>query len=162
MPVTGEEKWRFDPHADEGGLGLIEQPRQAVRCRSVAYWEAESPRPNTACERRVYKGDINGYLFAIDADTGASCSDFGAAKGHGGYASHWDYAGNGVGPRHTTSGPIVVGDVVISAVDVEDSPVDGRGGRDRCVPFRSAVIQPPARLTASRRRFVRRRSSGRP
>ena len=79
-PVTGEEKWRFDPHADEGGLGLIEELRQIVRCRSVAYWEAETPRPGAACERRVYKGDINGYLFAIDADTGASCSDFGAGS----------------------------------------------------------------------------------
>jgi quinoprotein glucose dehydrogenase len=127
-PATGEEKWRFDPHADEGGLGLIEEERLAVRCRSVAYWEAATPRPGVACEKRVYKGDINGYLFAIDADTGASCSDFGAAKGHGGYASHWDYEGNGVGPRHTTSGPIVVGDIVVKAVGVEDSVVNASDG----------------------------------
>jgi quinoprotein glucose dehydrogenase len=127
-PATGEEQWRFDPHADEGGLGLIEEPREAVRCRSVAYWESAAPRPDGVCERRVYKGDINGYLYAIDADTGASCKDFGAARGHGGYVSHWDYAGNGVGPRHTTSGPIVVGDIVISAVGVEDSAVNASDG----------------------------------
>ena len=40
-PVTGEERWRFDPHADEGGLGLIDEPRRDARCRSVAYWEDE-------------------------------------------------------------------------------------------------------------------------
>ena len=139
-PVTGEEKWRFDPHADEGGLGLIEELRQIVRCRSVAYWEAETPRPGAACERRVYKGDINGYLFAIDADTGASCSDFGAGSGHGGYASHWDYEGNGVGPRHTTSGPIVVGDIVVSAVGVEDSPVNASDGFVRGFDVRTGEL----------------------
>lgn len=127
-PATGAERWRFDPHADEGGTGLIEEPRKTVRCRSVAYWESVDPEPGTPCQRRIYKGDINGYLFAIDADTGQSCSDFGASKGHPGYASHWDYEGNGVGPRHTTSGPIVVGDVVVSALGVEDSPVDASDG----------------------------------
>jgi len=127
-PATGEEKWRFDPHADEGGLGLVEEERRVGRCRSVAYWEAETPRPGVACEKRVYKGDLDGHLFAIDADTGAPCSDFGAAKGHGGYANHWDYEGNGIGPRHTTSGPIVVGDIVVSALGVEDSPVNASDG----------------------------------
>ena len=139
-PVTGAERWRFDPHSDEGGLGLIEEPRQVVRCRSVAYWEAENPEPGRACEKRIYKGDINGYLFAIDADTGASCSDFGAANGHGGYASHWDYEGNGVGPRHTTSGPIVVGNIVVSAVGVEDSPVNASDGFVRGFDTRSGEL----------------------
>ena len=102
-PATGEERWRFDPHADEGGTALIEEPRKVVRCRSVAYWESADPEPGAQCQRRIYKGDINGYLFAIDADTGLSCADFGESRGHPGYASHWDFEGNGVGPRHTTS-----------------------------------------------------------
>jgi len=139
-PVTGEEKWRFDPHADEGGLGLVDEPRRSVRCRSVAYWEAETPRPNVECEKRIYKGDIDGHLFAIDADTGGSCSDFGANKGHSGFASHWDYEGNGVGPRHTTSGPIVVGDIVISAVGVEDSPVNASDGFVRGFDVRTGEL----------------------
>ena len=139
-PQTGLERWRFDPHADEGGLGLIDEERRIVRCRSVAYWEAASPRPDTSCEKRVFKGDINGYLYAIDGDTGASCSDFGRADGHPGYVSHWDYEGNGVGPRHTTSGPIVVGDVVVSAVGVEDSPVDASDGFVRGFDVRTGEL----------------------
>ena len=127
-PASGVERWRFDPHSDEGGDGLIEQPRQVVRCRGVAYWEAEAPQAGEPCERRVFKGDINGYVYAIDADTGKSCTDFGAGQGHPGYASHWDYEGNGIGPRHTTSGPIVIGDLVVAAVGVEDSPVDASDG----------------------------------
>jgi len=140
-PATGAERWRFDPHDSDGGEGLIDEPRQVVRCRSVAYWEAAEPRAGVPCERRVYKGDINGYLFAIDADTGKSCPDFGAAQGHPGYASHWDYAGNGIGPRHTTSGPIVVGDVVIAAVGVEDSPVDASDGFVRAFDTRSGELR---------------------
>ncbi|MCJ7592955.1 MAG: pyrroloquinoline quinone-dependent dehydrogenase [Woeseiaceae bacterium] len=140
-PVTGVERWRFDPHKDEGGEGLIEQPRQVVRCRSVAYWEATEPQPGVPCERRVFKADINGNVYAIDADTGKSCKDFGAAKGHPGYASHWDYEGNGIGPRHTTSGPLVIDDLVVAAVGVEDSPVDASDGFVRAFDVRTGELR---------------------
>lgn len=139
-PVTGAERWRFDPHRDEGGAGIIEAPRQVVRCRGVAYWEAAQPRPGTPCEKRVFKADINGNVYAIDADTGHSCADFGAARGHPGYVTHWDFEGLGVGPRHTTSGPIVVGDVVIAAVGVEDSPVDASDGFVRAFDVRTGKL----------------------
>ena len=56
-PVTGEEKWRFDPHTDEGGLGLIEDARRDARCRSVAYWESKSPRPGVACDHTIHAND---------------------------------------------------------------------------------------------------------
>jgi len=140
-PVTGKERWRFDPHQDEGGAGLIDEPRQVVRCRAVAYWEAAEPQPGTACERRIFKGDINGYVYAIDADTGKSCRDFGAERGHPGYASHWDHAGNGVGPRHTTSAPIVIDDLVVAAVGVEDSPVDASDGFVRAFDARTGELR---------------------
>ncbi len=140
-PVTGAERWRFDPHKDDGGEGLIDQPRQVVRCRSVAYWEAAEPRAETPCERRVFKGDINGFVYAIDADTGKTCTDFGADQDHPGYASHWDYEGNGVGPRHTTSGPIVVDDLVVVAVGVEDSPVDASDGFVRAFDVRTGALR---------------------
>jgi quinoprotein glucose dehydrogenase len=140
-PVSGEERWRFDPHKGDGGEGLIEQPRQAVRCRSVAYWEASEPRPGVPCERRVFKGDINGNVYAIDADTGRSCSDFGAGDGHPGYVSHWDYEGNGPGPRHTTSGPQVIDDMVVAAVGVEDSPVDASDGFVRAFDVRTGELR---------------------
>jgi quinoprotein glucose dehydrogenase len=151
-PATGQEIWRYDPHADEGGLGVTDAERRVVRCRSVAYWEAASPQPGALCEKRVFKGDIHGNLYAIDGDTGASCADFGAADGHPGYVTHWDYEGNGVGPRHTTSGPIVVGDVVVSAVGVEDSPVDASDGFVRGFNVRTGALEwefnpiPPERI----------------
>lgn len=140
-PATGAELWRFDPHQSDGGEGLIEEQRQVVRCRSVAYWEATEPQADIPCERRVFKSDINGNTYAIDADTGKSCTDFGAGQGHPGYASHWDYEGNGIGPRHSTSGPIVVGDVVIAAVGVEDSPVNASDGFVRAFDVRTGELR---------------------
>lgn len=140
-PATGAERWRFDPHQDEGGAGIIEQPRQVVRCRSVAYWEAAEPRAGLPCEKRVFKGDINGNIYAIDADTGKSCTDFGADAGHPGYASHWDYEGHGAGPRHTTSGPLVIGDLVVAAVGVEDSPVNASDGFVRAFDVRTGNLR---------------------
>ena len=139
-PTSGAEKWRFDPHQDEGGLGLIDAPRQVVRCRSVAYWEAASPSPGTACQKRVFKGDINGNLYAMDGDTGTPCNDFGAGRGHPGYVTHWDFEGYGDGPRHTTSGAIVVGDIVVSAVGVEDSPVNASDGFVRGFDVRTGEL----------------------
>ncbi len=140
-PSSGKERWRFDPHKGDGGEGLIDEPRQVVRCRSVAYWEAAEPRPATPCEKRVFKSDINGNVYAIDADTGKSCKDFGAGKDHPGYVSHWDYEGNGVGPRHSTSGPIVVNDIVVAAVGVEDSPVDASDGFVRGFDVRTGELR---------------------
>ena len=140
-PATGEERWRFDPHSDGGGLGLTEEPRRDARCRSVAYWEAESPQPGEACEKRVFKGDVHGNIYAIDGDTGASCGDFGADMVHPGYVTHWDYEGNGVGRRHTTSGPIVVGDRVIAAVGVQDSVVNASDGFVRAFNVRTGEME---------------------
>ena len=93
------------------------------------------------CEKRVFKGDVHGNIYAIDGDTGASCGDFGAAMGHPGYVTHWDYEGNGVGPRHTTSGPIVVGDRVIAAVGVEDSVVNASDGFVRAFNVRTGELE---------------------
>jgi quinoprotein glucose dehydrogenase len=124
-PVTGEETWRFDPYS----TGLVEEDSRVARCRSVAYWEAaDLDQETSVCPKRVFKGDIHGNLYAVNADTGEYCSDFGAVNNHPGFVTHWDYEGNGVGPRHTTSGPLVIGDIVISAVGVEDSPVNASDG----------------------------------
>jgi quinoprotein glucose dehydrogenase len=126
-PITGDEQWRFDPY-DSGSALISDEPRVA-RCRSVAYWESSNvDTESSVCPKRVFKGDIHGNLYAVNADTGEVCSDFGQDNGHPGYVTHWDYEGNGEGPRHTTSGPLVIGDIVISAVGVEDSPVNASDG----------------------------------
>lgn len=139
-PATGEERWRFNPHTGESGAGLTDRERKNSRCRSVAYWEARPPVAGKACERRVFKSDFLGNVYAVDADDGRPCKDFGAASGHPGYITHWDYPGNGEGSRGITSAPIVVGDAVISASGADDTYLDANDGFVRAFDVRSGDL----------------------
>lgn len=71
-PATGKTKWIFDPHAV---LKALTQP--ALKNRGVAYWQAETMVPGKACQKRVYIGSMDAKLYAVDADTGKPCTDFG-------------------------------------------------------------------------------------
>ena len=106
-PETGAETWAFDPHA-----GLIQAPKESNECRGVAYWESATPEPGAVCQKRVFKGDRDGRIFAVDADTGRACSDF----GHGGYVTYADYDPRGVAgrPPNIKSPPVVLGDLVLA------------------------------------------------
>lgn len=71
-PATGKTKWIFDPHAI---LEALTQP--ALKSRGVAYWQAKTMIPGKSCQKRIYVGTMDAKLYAIDADTGKLCSDFG-------------------------------------------------------------------------------------
>jgi quinoprotein glucose dehydrogenase len=71
-PATGKEKWSFDTHST---LKALTQP--ALKSRGVAYWQAENPVAGEACQKIVYLGTMDARLFAVDADTGQPCRDFG-------------------------------------------------------------------------------------
>jgi quinoprotein glucose dehydrogenase len=111
-PATGTEVWSFDPHD-----GLIASERRAKNCRGVGYWESKAPATNDVCGKRIFKGDAEGHVFAVDANTGKSCEDF----GHGGYVSLADYEYHGVGSPNLTSPPVILGDLVIVAGGVGDN-----------------------------------------
>src|SRR5690625_965457 len=67
--TTGEERWTFEPEADTRGHYL-------VTCRGVShdYWPEKAGQQ---CARRIYAATVDARLFALDADTGAPCQDFG-------------------------------------------------------------------------------------
>lgn len=111
-PVNGTEVWAFDPHAV-----LIDAPLLARHCRGVGYWQSEAPSNGEACEKRVFKGDRIGNVFAVDADTGRPCEDF----GRGGYISLSDYEYNGEGLIDLTSPPVILNDLVIIGGGVLDN-----------------------------------------
>lgn len=71
-PGTGKVKWIFNPHAT---LKALTQPD--MKTRGVAYWQAAQPIPGQACQKIVYVGTMGGKLWAVDADTGKPCADFG-------------------------------------------------------------------------------------
>ncbi|PWE51070.1 MULTISPECIES: pyrroloquinoline quinone-dependent dehydrogenase [Thioclava] len=71
-PATGEQKWAFDTKSK---LEALTQP--ALKNRGVAYWQAENPVAGKVCQKIVYIGTMDARLFALDADTGKPCPDFG-------------------------------------------------------------------------------------
>ncbi len=72
-PDTGKVKWTFDTHAV-----LKAETQPDLKTRGVAYWEAASPRQGQPCQKIVYIGTMDAKLFAVDADTGKACQDFGS------------------------------------------------------------------------------------
>lgn len=129
-PATGDEVWVFDPHSPQPNTGapLIEGDRLSGTCRGVAYWAASEPEEGAACQRRIFKGDRGGNLWAIDADTGLSCSDFGADTEHPGYVSNADYELKGEGFAAMPSPGVVVNDVIITAQASNDGVQDASNG----------------------------------
>ena len=116
-PATGEQVWVFDPHAPDAETGetLIDGERLSGTCRGVMYWEEDEPVEGQACQKRIFRGDRGGNMWAVDADTGSVCTDFGADAGHPGRVSNADYEMHGEGFAAMPSPGAVVGDVVVAA-----------------------------------------------
>ena len=74
-PVTGRQRWRYDPQVSEEWI-----PYTAA-CRGVAYYAVPGADPNTLCATRIIEGTLDGRIIAVDARTGRPCPGFGA-NGH--------------------------------------------------------------------------------
>ena len=109
-PVTGEERWVIDLYA------ATNTERDIGTCRGVSYWEAAAPM-GAPCEKRIVKGDMLGRVFAIDADSGKLCEDFGT----GGYVDLNTMENYGRGPVAMTSPPSIYRDLVIVGSLVPDN-----------------------------------------
>lgn len=105
---TGEERWRFDPQLPKE-IGYSESAS-----RGVSLWHGDS----AICSSRVFVGTLVGELFALDAETGDPCLDFGdngkvdMATGVG-EVSYGDYS--------ITSPPAVLGDLLIVGSAIGDN-----------------------------------------
>jgi quinoprotein glucose dehydrogenase len=103
-PETGAELWVFDPRVDRAGSVL-----GAHLCRGVAYWSDPSAVRAAPCAHRVYSGSGDGRLFAVDADSGQLCADFGER----GQIDLNRLENLGTGRIGITSPPAIIGDRVI-------------------------------------------------
>ena len=141
-PRNGVEKWVFDPDAPQAdtGVPLLDEPIFHVYCRGVAYWESGEGRTSKPCSKRIFKGDSRGHIFAIDADTGRACRDFGAEQGHPGYVSHHDYENHGDGFIILSSPPAVFGNLLIVGANVEDTMPNAKDGIARAFDVRSGEL----------------------
>ena len=145
-PVSGKTRWTFDPHRVDPATGksLSGPMKVPTRCRGVAYWQgaADAAAKPAACARRIFKNGENGRLYALDADTGALCTDFGAAKGHPGWVWHEDYDNRGEGfSGSTTSPPAVLGDLVVIGNSTNDGLSNARDGFVRAFDVRSGELR---------------------
>ena len=138
---SGEELWVFDAHAALTGTEAERAgERRPSTCRGVAYWE-QTEASSEPCAKRIFKGDFTGAVHAIDALTGEACRDFGAAHGHPGYVSHWDYEGYGEGGiRGMSSPPVVLGDLVIAGSGSNDGIANANDGVVRAFAARTGEM----------------------
>ncbi len=138
-PATGAEKWAFDPYT--GDNAVYPRPRRASTCRGVSYWQAVDAAAGQVCSKRIYKPDSGGNVYAIDADTGKSCADFGAAKGHPGYVTHRDYENHGDGSFGWGSPPVIIGDTVVVGISSNDQVQTANDGMVRAFDTRTGEMK---------------------
>jgi quinoprotein glucose dehydrogenase len=106
-----------------------------LTCRGVSYWEATSPEPGAACQRRIVYGTRDSELIALDADTGLPCADFGRdgrvdLREGLGDIPEWE--------TYTTSPPQIVGDIaVVGALIADQLRTDSPAGVVRGYDVRS-------------------------
>jgi len=113
-PVTGKEKWTFDPHTDRG-MNWGDWAN-----RGVSTWlDAKAPA-GTACRRIIYGVTVDARIFALDARTGAPCKRF----GENGEISLKRGLRNAPGYKEEyalTSPPAVINGVIVTGSAVADN-----------------------------------------
>jgi quinoprotein glucose dehydrogenase len=127
-PLTGAQRWRYDPQLPPIGEGNL------VTSRGVASWDGGG---QDICAARLFVGTLDARLIALDATDGRPCRDF----GDNGQITLKNGVQHKPGATYAiTSAPTVIGDVVVvgssipdnQAVDVEMGTVRGfdvRSGR---------------------------------
>jgi quinoprotein glucose dehydrogenase len=111
-PESGAQRWAYDPKTDlnlDYGDGLVN--------RGVATWVDSNGGAGKNCVRRIFEATQDARLVAVDAASGAPCSDFGKdgqvnLTGVADYHSGW---------YHMTSPPAVIDDIVIVGSAIDDN-----------------------------------------
>lgn len=130
-PITGEERWVFDPQVRNRKGGYY-----PAICRGVSYWHDDTTEEN--CSKRIIYGTRDAELIALDADSGELCEGFGDGgrvvlrEGVGEHES-WQY--------YPTSPPAIIGDrAVIGALVVDNLREDAPAGVVRAFDVRSGAM----------------------
>lgn len=110
-PVTGEERWRYDAKVGQSKM------RQHQTCRGLSYYTVEAAE-DADCASRILMPTSDARLLALDAKTGALCTNF----GDGGAVDlkvgmpHW-YDGS----YYSTSPPVVADGLIVLGGAVNDN-----------------------------------------
>ncbi len=126
---TGTERWVFDPGVDLSVFNL--------NCRGVASWRDAGASPGAPCATRILAATADARLFALDADSGRPCADFGAG-GCLDFSREIPFLRPG--EYGISSPPVVLGDVVIVGSSVaENRRVDMPGGEVQAFDVRTGA-----------------------
>lgn len=111
-PASGQLVWEFDPQVSPNDMESL----FSVACRTVGFHRSSDETEN--CSSRVFVATADSRLIALDARTGRSCPEF----GNQGIVD----LSRGMGLQETglassTSGPAVIGDLVIVGQQVSDN-----------------------------------------
>ncbi|MFG5775930.1 membrane-bound PQQ-dependent dehydrogenase, glucose/quinate/shikimate family [Comamonas sp. J-3] len=137
---TGKEIWKFDPHA---------KSEEHVTCRGVGYHDMDKDNSLSAeikakyasvqaCRQRILVSTIDARMFALDAQTGKPCEDFGE---HG-----FIDLKKGMGPTevskryHPTAVPVVMGHLAVVGGWVRDIVAGEPSGAVRAFDVLSGKI----------------------
>ncbi|MBV9760895.1 MAG: pyrroloquinoline quinone-dependent dehydrogenase [Acidobacteriaceae bacterium] len=107
-PVTGTQRWAYDPHIDKDkGYGDYAN-------RGVSSWKSLEGR------RRIYIATIDARLIAVDAATGKLCPDFGD-NGIVNLRNGLRTAPRGFADYEETSPPAIIGNALIVGSAIQDN-----------------------------------------
>ena len=133
-PETGKERWAFDAKI----------PRDAnfgdFATRGVSVW-ADAKQAAGPCRERVFFASIDARLFALDARTGAVCSDFGR-QGVVDLKTGLRRGPEYLGEYEQTSPPAVIDDLVVVGSAIADNHrADSVTGEVRAFDARSGGLR---------------------
>jgi len=136
-PVTGRERWEFDP---EVYFGKVSHATALFpKCRGISPWTDTEAPPGAVCRQRLLYGTWRFRVYAIDALTGKPCTDF----GNGGEVTL--DPGRALDPDEyivVPSPPAIAGDVAIFGSSISDSVrVDSLSGKVRALDVRSGELR---------------------
>ena len=107
-PVTGKERWSYDPHVSkDAGFGDNAN-------RGVSTWKSETG------QRRIYMATIDARLIAVDAQTGKLCPDFGE-NGTVDLRKGLRMARGDYSDYEETSPPAVIGNTLVVGSGIADN-----------------------------------------
>lgn len=107
-PVTGKERWKYDPDIDRS------RNFSEVTSRGVSTWRDPQRKKGDSCQRRIIFGTIDARLISIDAATGKVCDGFSQID------LTKDVGLKDKGDYQVTSPPAIVGDLVITGSSIGD------------------------------------------
>ena len=133
-PVSGKERWTFDPK-----INLGTKYSEGLMNRGVATWLDANHNPGAECRRRIFLTTIDARLIVIDAASGRPCKDF----GNGGEIDLTQGIVNITrkGEYEETSPPAIIDDLVVVGSSIADNDrVDSPDGVVRAFDARTGKL----------------------